>query len=182
MNNIVIKIIVAFLLGIISLDLFSQDTNADSINARKNYIFQEKQVDLINITYYIPNKLDKRKILIYEDSIIYFSELNDIKSNKITANRIVILEEKIRDYLLEVIDYYFLKGNSIIKTNLIEENYKKDKEYIINHSDAPTFKIEISRYNWIIENSFFIELTEGNFMFEDKFNDFISFIRFGVEY
>ncbi len=176
MNNVGIKILVVFLFGILSIDLYSQNINADSLNVLKNDIFQDKQINYIEITYYIPYKLDKRKILIYEDSLIYVSEKNDIKSNKKITNRVVILDKKTRDYLLEVVDFYFICNNNIIKKNLIEESFKKDKDYSVNHSDGPTLKIEISRYNWIIITSFFIELTKGNFIFEDKFQEFISLI------
>jgi len=171
-----IRVFLFFLFLGVSIISFSQSKKIESQSAIRHDIFNKELINCIDINYYVSYKLEGKHILIYKDSIVLENSKFDYKSNSDIINKRVILDADTLDYLTEIIYFYFISENSFIKTNLIEDEYNKTNNYEISHSDAPSLKVSIAKYDWIYTESVSIELTKGNFIFEDKFNKFISYI------
>jgi hypothetical protein len=170
------KRIILIVILLYSVNSFSQSKKIEFKNTIRYNVFNKKLINCIDINYYVSYKLEGKHILIYEDSIVLENSKFDYKSKSEIINKRVILDADTIDYLTEVIYFYFISKNSFIKTNLIEDEYNKTNDYEISHSDGPSLKVSIVKYDWIYTEDIYIELTKGNFIFEDKFNDFVLYI------
>lgn len=152
MSYKIIKLVIFSIFLGVSINSFSQSKKIEFKNTIRYNVFNKKLINCIDINY----KLEGKHILIYEDSIVLENSKFDSKSKSEIINKRVILDADTIDYLTEVIYFYFISKNSFIKTNLIEDEYNKTNDYEISHSDGPSLKVSIVKYDWIYTEDIYI--------------------------